>query len=94
MLLYLNAVMKDKSEEARYSKILFVIGERGGEIFNTWTWGKVQDDNGNDTDVDNITVEALLQNFEEYYMPKRNLVVERRRFFQRSQDSEETVNAY
>ena len=40
MMLYLNAVMKDKSEEERYSTILLVIGERGREIFNTWTWGK------------------------------------------------------
>ena len=94
MMLYLNAVMKDKSEEERYSTILFVIGERGREIFNTWTWDTVQDEDGNDTDADNLTVETLLQKFEEYCLPRRNLVVERRRFFQRNQDSEETVNNY
>ena len=59
MMLFLSAVMKDRSEEERYSTVLFVDGESGREIFNTWTWDKVQDDDGNDTDVDNITVGAL-----------------------------------
>ena len=36
MMMYLNDVVMDKSEEARYSTILFVIRVRGREIFNTW----------------------------------------------------------
>ena len=43
MKLYLNAVMKDKSEEEKYSILPFVIGERGRGIFNTWTCDRVHD---------------------------------------------------
>ena len=82
MMLYLSAVMNDRSEEERYSTILFVIGEGGREIFAMWIWDKVQD--GNDTDVNKITVEVILQKYEEYCMPKRNFVVERWRSFLRS----------
>ena len=35
--LYLNAVMSRKIEELQYSTFLFVIGEHGREIFNTFT---------------------------------------------------------
>ena len=37
MQLYLNAVMSGKTEEQQYSTFLFVIGERGREIINTFT---------------------------------------------------------
>ena len=40
MQLYLNEVMSGKTEEQQYSTFLFVIGERGREIFNTFTWNK------------------------------------------------------
>ena len=40
MQLYLNAVMSEKTEEQQYSTFLFAIGERGSEIFNTFTWYK------------------------------------------------------
>ena len=40
MQLYLNAVMSGKTEEQQYSTFLYVIGERGSEIFNTFTWYK------------------------------------------------------
>ena len=37
MQLYLNVVMKQKTEEEKYSVFLFMIGEKGREIFDTWT---------------------------------------------------------
>ena len=48
--LYLNAVMGQKAEEEKYSMVLFVVGERGRETFNTWTWQKVCDAAGNEID--------------------------------------------
>ena len=38
MQLYLNAVMKQKTEKEKYLVFLFIIGEKGREIFNTWSW--------------------------------------------------------
>ena len=37
MQLHLNAVMSGKTEEQQYLTFLFVIGERGREIINTFT---------------------------------------------------------
>ena len=42
-----GAVMTEKEE---YSTFLFFIGERGRELFNTWTWLKKVDADGNPTD--------------------------------------------
>ena len=93
MQLYLNAVMPGKTEEQQYSAFLFVIGERGTEIFNTFTWNKKMRD-GVETKEDDITVKALFQKFEDYCLPKKNLIAERRKFFIRSQQHDETTDAY
>ena len=73
MQLYLNAVMPGKTEEQQYSAFLFVIGERGTEIFNTFTWNKMMRD-GVETEEDDITVKAFFQKFEDYCLPKKNLI--------------------
>ena len=80
-------------EEEKYSAFLFIIGERGREIFNTWTWDKIKVE-GVETEEDNITVKMLFQKFEEYCLPRRNLVVERRRFFLHNQKPDESVDGY
>ena len=70
MQLYLNSVMPEKTEEQQYSTFLFVIGERGREIFNTFTWNKKTRD-GIETEEDDITVKALLQKLEDYCLTKK-----------------------
>ena len=91
---YLTAVMRGKSEEEKYSVFLFLIGEQGRDIFNTMEWEKKVDAEGNETDEDNITVKELFKNFEEYCLPKKNLVVERRKFFWKNQHDDETFDQY
>ena len=93
MQLYLNAVMSGKTKEQQYSTFLFVIGERGREIFNIFTWNKKTRD-GIETEEDDIMVKALFQKFEDYCLSKKNLIVERRRFFTRSQQHDETIDTY
>ena len=39
-------------------------------------------------------VKALFQKFEGYCLPQKNLIVERRRFFTRSQQHDETIDVY
>ena len=94
MQLYLNAVMKQKTEEEKYSVFQFIIGEKGREIFNTWTWAKKLDENNHPTDEDDITIKLLMEKFEAYCLPKNNLVIERRNFFPRNQQPEETIDGY
>ena len=77
----------------QYSRFLFVIGETGREIFNTFSWNKKIRD-GVETEEDDITVKALFQRFEDYCLPKKNLIVKRRRLFTRNQQHDETIYAY
>ena len=55
------------------------IGEQGRDIFNTIEWNKKVDTQGNQTEEEDITVKKLCKGFEEYCLPKENLVVERRK---------------
>ena len=93
MQLYLNAVMKQNTEEEKFSVFLFIIGEKGREIFNTQTWERKFDENNQPTDEDDITIKLLMEKFEAYCLPKKNLVIERR-FFTRNQQPEETIDGY
>ena len=73
---------------------LSIIGEKGREIFNTWTWEKKLDENNQPTDEDDITIKLLMEKFEAYCLPKKNLVIERRKFFTRNQQPDETIDGY
>ena len=94
MSLYLTAAMHGKSELERYSTFLYIIGERGREIFNNMEWQKKTNEEGIVTDEDDITVQGLFQKFETYCLPKKNLIIERRRFFMRNQQHDESIDAY
>jgi hypothetical protein len=94
IMLYMNALMKSKTEEEKYSTFLFLIGDRGRDIFNTWSWDKKTDADDEEIDEDDITIDELIRRFEEYCIPRKNLVLERRQFFQRQQTTDETVDAY
>ena len=59
-------------------------------IFNTIEWNQKVDAQRNQTVEDDITVNKLFKRFEEYCLPKKNLVVERRKFFQKNQHDHET----
>ena len=43
MEFYLTAMMRGKTEEEKYSVLLFLIGEQGRDIFNTIEWDKKVD---------------------------------------------------
>ena len=69
---------------------LFLIGEQGRDIFNTIEWDKKVDAQGDQTEEDDITVKKLFKRFEDYCLSKKNLVVERRKFFWKNQHDDET----
>ena len=86
--------MASKTEKEKYYTFLFAIGEEGREIFNIWSWPKVKNERGEDTDEDEITVDALFKKFEDYCIPKRNLIIERRKFVMRSQQIGENIDTF
>ena len=94
MEFYLTAMMRGKSEEEKYSVFLFLIGEQGRDIFNTIEWDKKLDAQGNQTEEDGVTVKKLFEKFEEYCVSKKNLVVERRKFFWKNQHDDETFDQF
>ena len=94
MSFYLTAIIKDKSEEEKYSAVLFLIGEQAREIFNTMGWEKIQDADGNPTEEDYITINELFKKFDEYCEPRKNVVVERRQFLWRNQYEDEHFDQY
>ena len=73
---------------------LFLIGEQGRDIFKTIEWDKKADAQGNQTEEDDITVKKLFKRFSEYCLPKKNLVVERRKFFWKNQHDDETYDQF
>ena len=91
---YLTARMRGKTEEEKYSVLLFLIGKQGRDIFNTIEWEKKIDTQGNQTEEDDITVKKLFKRFEEYCLLKKYLVVERRKLFWKNQHDYETFDQF
>ena len=90
-----QAVILEYCHEAeKYSVFLFLIGEKGREIFNTWPWEKKLDEGNQPTDEDDTKIKFLMDKFKAYCLPKNNLVIERRKFFTRNQQPEETMDGY
>ena len=94
MKFYLTAVMKTKTDEERYSAFLFLNGERGRDIYNTWTWEKKRNQDGEEIDKLDISLDKIIKKFEEYCTPKKNVVLERRRFFLRKQEQDESIDTF
>ena len=66
MKLHLNAVMKQKTEEEKYSMFLFIIGKKEREIFNTWTREKKLVQKNQPIDEVDITIKLLMERFKAY----------------------------
>ena len=88
MQYYLVATCKGKSEEGKVAIFMCIIGRHGQDIKDTFELEC--DENGGEI----ITVKILLQKFEEYCQPRKNLVVERHRFLTRNQGPSETIDQY
>ena len=91
---YLTVMMREKTEKEKYSVFLFLIGEQRRDIFNTIEWDKKLDAQRNQTEEDDITVKKLFERFEECCLPKKNIVVERRKFFWKNQHNDETSDQF
>ena len=92
MEFYLTAMMRGKTEEEKYSVFLFLIGEKGKDIFDTIELDKKVDPRRNQTEEDGITVKKIFKRFEEYCLLNTNLVVERRKFFWKNQHNNKTFD--
>ncbi|XP_063955560.1 uncharacterized protein K02A2.6-like [Lytechinus pictus] len=76
--------MSEKDDKSQTSMLLHVIGDAALELYNTFVFAKDE----------SMKLEKVLDKFEEYYMPKRNLTYERHGFFTRCQLEHESVDQY
>ena len=77
--------MSLKDEKSQTSMLLHVIGDGALDIYNTFVFAQSGD---------SMKLEKVLDKFESYCMPKRNVTYERHKFFTRSQHVHETIDQY
>ena len=82
---YTSYGINKKESATRVATLVTVIGNEAIDVFNTLTW----DAKGDDTKIDKV-----LQEFEEYCEPRKNVSYERYKSFSRSQESGETIDQY
>jgi hypothetical protein len=82
--LYLDVCMKDASEKERCSAFLYIIGQDGRDIHNTFDFET--------SEVDKIKL--LIQKFEDYCIPKQNTTMQRYKCNKRVQGETESVDQY
>ena len=83
--LYAELALHDKNRAYRNKMLLYVIGERGREIYPTLNI-PVQDALR--------TYENILDAFEAFCIPTTNVTVERYRFFSRNQEGSESIDEF
>ncbi|KOB66361.1 putative retrotransposon-like family member retr-1-like protein, partial [Operophtera brumata] len=78
-MIYYKACQLDKKESAVQTSILLhVIGEKCRDVYEQFP---------EDTA---ITIELLLKKFDDFFTPKKNITIERHKFFIRNQQEHET----
>ncbi|GFN86919.1 hypothetical protein PoB_001342500 [Plakobranchus ocellatus] len=82
--LYFDLAMKSSTEAEKCKAVLYIIGEEGRKIHNTWTLSEEERDK----------VQPLLKKFKEYCTPRNNIILERYKFNSRVQKPDETVDQF
>ena len=84
--LYLTASGNDSKDEGTKSAILLhVAGPEALEVYNTFTWAAVGDSK---------KVDKIMEKFESYCAPRKNVLWERHVFNCRTQQPGETIDQY
>lgn len=82
-MIYYKACQLDKKErDVQTSILLHVIGEKCREVYEQFPEELA------------ISVDSLLKKFDDFFTPKKNLTIERHKFFTRNQQEHETVDQY
>ncbi|XP_045784052.1 uncharacterized protein LOC123880145 [Maniola jurtina] len=74
---------ENETEARKVAILLACIGSEALEIFYSFN-----------VDIDKITFEELLKKFEEYFLPKVNITMERHKLFNRKQGQNEDIASY
>ena len=74
-----------KDGKVQATALLHVVGIEALEVYNTFQWN---------TEGDNVKVDKIMEKFERYCNPRKNLTFERHSFFSRNQQEGDTIDAY
>ena len=77
--------INEKNNATRVAAFLIVVGNEALDVYDTLIW----DNEGDDKKIDKV-----LEKFEEYCEPKKNVSYERYVFFSRAQESNENIDQY
>lgn len=77
--------LTSKPDEKRVATLLTVIGSDALEVFNTFEWNE---------EVDKKKIKPVIDNFEKYFNPKKNVTFERYQLLNRKQAEGESFNNY
>ena len=77
--------LSEKSEAVRSATLLHVAGPKALEVYNAFTW---------ETEGDDKKVNKILEKFQTYCKPRKNITWERHVFNTRSQQVNETIDQY
>ena len=77
--------LSNKEESVRIDCLVYSMGEKADRIFKTFTYGS-----GESAD----KYDVVIKKFEQYFVPKRNVIYERSIFHARKQSESETVEQY
>ena len=89
---YRSATKLNKEDgDVQVSTLIYAMGKEADKIFASFTFDFVPGENGRDMSQDFDTV---LTKFHEHFIPKRNILHERARFYSRHQKVDETVEQF
>ena len=77
--------LDEKTNEKRVATLLSVIGDAGLDVYNAFEWSAPED---------STKIANVLQKFEEYCNPKKNIPYERYLFNSRMQKTDESIDDY
>ena len=77
--------LNTKEENVQVATLLTVIGEDAREVYSTFTW---------DAEGDCLKIDKVLQKFQAYTQPRKNIPFERYKFNRRTQESGESYDQY
>ena len=76
--------LNKEDNEIQISTLMYSMGKQAEHIYNSFTGVKEGKDD----------YETILEQFDAYFVPKRNIIHERARFYQRRQNAGESVEAF
>ena len=86
LFLYLTATENDaKSDKVKASVLLTCISKRGREVYNTFTFA---------SEGDELKLKTVVEKFDEYCQPRKNITFLRHKFSTRKQKSSETFHDF